>query len=262
MDIPDNIKYILERIYKSEDEWKALYMAIWYYHDYIKHLPEDPETLNRTHEDLINYLSTESHGTATVISLERWQREAVKKWEVTLKLPASKKPHHKYEINDLISILASRDINFALDHLQTLFSLLEELSDKASEILLSPQNLGIHFSFCKVFCKKSGFQKKEFRASRFNNLSNFLREQIGVSKDEIKELSLAKATRNCFIHNGSKIDNNWLSADKKIRGNCHANLLGHRLEEGFQPIFHQIEDWHDLIVNIAEKIKEKISQRN
>ena len=31
MKIPDNIKSILERIYNSEEEWKALYMTTWHY---------------------------------------------------------------------------------------------------------------------------------------------------------------------------------------------------------------------------------------
>jgi len=206
MNIPDNIKYILERIHKSEDEWKALYMAAW---------------------GCVYYIN------------EKYKKLGL--WEAKLNfgLPGSKNKMHPYTPKELDSILRTRDIEFTLGHLQTLFSLLEELSDSASEILFDLESNMSKWKYIEQF-----FQK------------------IGLSQPIIKELCLAKQTRNCFIHNGSKIDKLWLNTYQEARGVLPSNLDGKNLGEGLLNIFHQIEDWHDLIVNTAEKIKEKISQRS
>jgi len=265
MNIPENIKYILEKIYKSESEWKALYMAIWHYHDYINRLREKPESVERNYEDLIKYLTTVARGTAYVINLGQLQQETIEKWEITLKLPATKKQHPKYEIGELLEILSSWDSKFALGHLQKMFSFLEELVRVASKILVLPTtNNSILRRITKKFFVLLGCPKEEFSSHRWKYLQEFLQCVVQISSAELLELKSAKETRNCYIHNASKISKEWLKAYKDAKKlSLSRELVGQNLESGFntQPIFHQIEDWHDLIVSITKRIEEKITQK-
>lgn len=208
MEIPRNIKYIIESILKSEDRWKALYMATWGYSYQIK-----------------------------------TQFEETQKWEkqIPFGLPASKNKHHTYKPNELHSILISRDGEFTIGHLQTLFSLFEELLNEASKILL---NLDLN-------------------TSKWKNIKIFFNQPNTkdiLSEQDVNELKLAKETRNCFIHNGSKINQRWLDAYQRAR-RATTVKLGDDLQKGFSNIFHQIEDWHELIVNITKKVEEKIIQK-
>ncbi len=253
MDVPNNIKYILERIEKSEEEWKALYMAVWHYAGYI-----DAKYINKKEvepEELAYFLNTD--GTASVVAKPVFNtpmggtscvvgvisNKEPEETTIELRLPASRKGSHEWKIKELYSILSSRDGQFTVGHLQTLFSLFEELLHETAKTLF---NLEINTG------KWSGIEEF-FKLSDFNNV---------LSMQEIKELKLSKETRNCFIHNGSKIDNFWLSAYQNARGTPPSNLEGKNLNEGLSNIFHEIEAWHDLIVNTAEKIKEKILQKN
>jgi len=208
MNIPINIKYIIERILESESRWKALYMATWGY---------------------------------------SYQIEAQFKeggfWEtpIPFQLPASKNKQYTYKPKELHSILTSRDGEFTIGHLQTLFSLFEELLNEASKILL---NRGLNTSTWRNM--KSFFNQTNTRDI--------------LSGQDIKELKLAKLTRNCFIHNGSKIDQGWLDAYQEARGTPSVSL-GDELQKGLANKFHQIEDWHELIIDITKRIKRKIIQK-
>ncbi len=208
MDIPNKVKYIIERILKSEDRWKALYMATW--------------------------------GCSYQIKA---QFEKTEFWEKTIPfgLPASKNKQHVYKPKELYSILTSRDGEFTIGHLQTLFSLFEELLNEASKIL---------FNF-------------ELDTSKWKNMKEFFNQDDTkdiLTKKDINELKLAKETRNCFIHNGSKVDKRWLDAYRDARGVTTVSLSS-ELQKGFSNIFHQIENWHELIVNITKKIEGKIIQK-
>lgn len=210
MEIPKRISNIISRILEREKEWKALYMASW---GCVFHWLE-PKFKNT---DL---------------------------WEKPLKLglPASKRGYQEYTPAELCGILKSKDTEFTLGHLQTLFSLLEELITE----------------LCPLVCNV-----KDIRADKFENLEKFLLGQnpyqnfkTNITQDEIKELKLAKETRNCFIHNNSKVDELWLMAFKEVRNNDSVAQIGDKL-----PVdFHQIEDWHELIIRIVNKIKNAIIQ--
>ena len=82
-----------------------------------------------------------------------------------------------------------------------------------------------------------------------------------LSDSQIKELKLAKKTRNCYIHNGNKIDQSWLDAYREAKGNSIASV-GDNLQNGFPNLFHQIEDWHSLIVETTNKIKDLIKNKS
>jgi len=56
-------------------------------------------------------------------------------------------------------------------------------------------------------------------------------------------LKLAKETRNCFIHNGSKVDDRWLKAFFELKGVNSVHKIGDERPVGF----HQVEDWHALL---------------
>jgi len=209
MEIPNNIKYIIKRILKSEDRWKALYMATWGYSYQIK---------------------------AQFEKTEFWEKIMV------FGLPASKnKQQHTYKPEELYLILTSRDGEFTIGHLQTLFSLFEELLNETSKIL---------FNF-------------ELDTGRWKNMKEFFNQDY--TKDilggkDINELELAKETRNCFIHNGSKINGRWLDAHRNARGISTA-ILGDELQRGLSNVFHQIENWNELIVNVTKKVEQKIIQK-
>lgn len=209
MKIPEKINNIIQRIIESEDEWKALYMASW--------------------------------GCVSFYLEPRFKNTNLWEEKIQFYLPASKRRYQEYTPAELCGILKSKDTEFALGHLQTLFSLVEELITE----------------LCPIVC--SG---EEIRADKFENLQKFLlgenpyqNFQTNITEDEIKELKLAKETRNCFIHNSSKVDERWLEVFKVARDIKSTTQVGDKL-----PVdFYQIEDWHKLIIQIINKIKDTIT---
>jgi len=206
MNIPTNIKYIIERILEDESRWKALYMATWGYSYQIE---------------------------------AQYQGGTLWDMLIPFGLPASKYKQYAYKPKELHSILTSRDGEFTIGHLQTLFSLFEELLNEVSKIL----------------------HGLELNTSKWKNMENFFNQTATkdiLSTQDINELNLAKKTRNCFIHNGSRIDQKWIDAYQKARGGISPAGLGDELQKGLLNKFHQIEDWHELIIDITKRIERKI----
>lgn len=225
MNIPEEVESIINRLQKSEDEWKALYMASWNYSYQIKAQYMDIEPTKVP-------VVAGSSSTSFVTSVDRNQLS------IELMLPESKKGIHIFKIQDLYDILISRDGQFTFGHLQTLFSLFEELlKTVASEIYQIKIDAG-NFDGIKDFFK-------------INDFRNVVTDPV-----ILKELKLAKETRNCFIHRGSKIDKRWVDAYGDARRKVPSGKMGKRLEEGFKSPFHQIEDWHVLIVDLSKAIRE------
>jgi len=208
MEIPKDILYIIERINQSEDKWKALYMGTWGCSYQIKNKFENTPN---------------------------WDKE------VQFGLPAFKNKSHVYTPHQLHSILTSRDGEFTMGHLQTLFSLFEDLLNEASKIICS----------LELDTSKWPNMKKFFEADDTKDILN------GA---QIKELKLAKETRNCYIHNGNKIDQKWLDSYIDAKGSPIASI-GDDLTKGFPNFFHQIEEWHILVVNTTNKIKNKLEDK-
>ena len=159
-------------------------------------------------------------------------------WNKPLKfgLPAFPKGFHPYTPSELCSILTSKDEGITFEHLITIFSLFEELLSESSKILCS----------------------EEIDASKKQEIKKFFEENRDLISDpELKELLLAKETRNCYIHKNGTIDEKWIEAYKEARGSSSASK-GEGLEVGFSSLFHQIDKWHELIVNLSQKIENKI----
>ena len=213
MEIPPKINNIIQRILESEDRWKALYMASWGCANfYIK------PVFKYTYPAL-------------------WDKE------VPFGLPASKKKWHKYTPAKLYEILTAKDMEFTLGHLQTLFSLFEELVEEIVSV---------------------AYDGQEIRADKFGNLQKFLlgeqpydKFKIDINENDIKELKLAKETRNCFIHNNSKIDKRWIDTYKEVRGTNIGIEIGEELSK--YVYVPQVEDWHELVVRIVNKTKEAVA---
>jgi hypothetical protein len=203
--VPNNILTVLQKINESEERWKALYMATWGHSYTIKS-----------------------------------QFENTTAWEKPLKLglPASKNGFQEYTPKKLYSILTTMDDEFTFGHLQSLFSLFEDLLNESSKILCSG----------------------EINTSKWPNMEKFFNEVKILSDSELKELKLAKETRNCYIHNGGKIDQRRVDAYKAAKGTPIANV-NDNLQKGFPKLFHQIEDWHSLIAKTANKIKDRIESK-
>lgn len=208
MEIPINISSIISRINQSEDNWKAIFMAIWQHSDVIRN------TYEKT---------------------DKWNKKII------FRLPASKNnSSHSYTPYQLHSILTSRDGEFTIGHLQTLFSLFEGLVNESSKILCSEE---IDAS------KWQDIEKKFFDEN--NDL---------ISEQELKELKLAKEIRNCYLHNNGQIDQKWLNAYAEAKENP-TSAIGNGLEQGFPNSFHQIEKWNELVVIISDRIKTKIENK-
>ncbi len=171
------------------------------------------------------------------------QFEHTDKWDSKIKfeLPASKNKNHSYTPRQLHSILTSRDGEFTLGYLQILFSLFEDLLNESSKILC-PSELNTS-------------KWKEMRKFFENDKTKDI-----LSEDEMKGLELAKVTRNCYIHKGGKINQDWIKAYTEAKGNPIASV-GDELNKGFPNLFHQIEEWNELIVNTASKIRKKIEDK-
>lgn len=205
MEIPPNISSSIYRINQSEDRWKALYVATWGYSYQI---------------------STQFFGTPL------WDKE------ISFGLPASKNNcSHPYTPNQLYSILTSRDGEFTIGHIQTLFSIFEDIWNESSKILCS----------------------KELDTSKWENIAKFFDENKDIiSNAELRELKLAKETRNCYLHKLSKIDQRWVEAYIDAKGINPISSIGGELSASFPNSFHQIEEWNELITNLTNKIKIKI----
>jgi len=104
-------------------------------------------------------------------------------------------------------------------------------------------------------------------ASDFSQLEYFISadKSYGINKQgrkrapllsDTRELKLAKKTRNCFIHDGGKISDDWIRAYEALKTPCPYNI-GDKLPPEVTFI-QKIEDWHELIVNIANQIETEI----
>lgn len=157
--------------------------------------------------------------------------------EITLGLPASIEGSFTFITKDLYKTLISKDIVFTHGHLQTLFSLFKKL---VSELII-----------------EKGFGES-YNTSRFTIIEKVLKGinpfdtfSFPISDPEIDELRLAKETRNCYVHNASNIDQKWLNAYENVHGSINSFNVGDEL--GL--MFHEVEIWHRLILNISRTLK-------
>ena len=136
--------------------------------------------------------------------------------KVTLNLPAFKRKPDLTK-EEYYKELTSNDIPFTLEHLVILFALFDELKTTASKIL-----------------GKGETEKTSHK----------------------EELKLARETRNCYVHNGSRIDRKWIDAYKQARNKDAKE--GERISNSLPEFYYQIEKWHDLIIELTDEIETKI----
>ena len=144
--------------------------------------------------------------------------------------------------------MGDRDGELKMIHLVTLFALFEELLKEAS----------IFFSL--------ELKDKDRNISIINWFFGKDETKSILEDKQLEELKLAKETRNCYIHNGNKIDNKFVEAYKDARIIEPIAAEEQKIFENFpnqfhENLFHQIEDWHKLIVDTSNKIKEKIENK-
>jgi hypothetical protein len=206
MEIPNNIKSVIQRICESEDYWKSKYMAVWGFANEIKK--------NRSSE-----------------------------WDniVKLGLPASSKKYQEYKWSELHNILTNQDRIITFEHLQMLFSLFETLLNDVSPILCNRKEYDV-----------SNWEKNN------KGMKNFFEDTKLIENSELKELRLAKVTRNCYIHNDSKVDEYWEKTYFEARKK-EPILKNEFVDSAFDEFLKQVEDWHKLILNITKKIENKLS---
>ena len=166
------------------------------------------------------------------------------KWDIKIKfgLPAFGKGYYEYVPAELYRIIRSKDVRNTYENLIIIFSVFEVLLEETSKIL-------------EVF--GSPFSKWE-------NMENFFKKESTkdiLKPSQLKELKLAKMTRNCYLHRGGKADEGWIDSYRKAKGTpliSEGEDLNKGFEEGIP--YHQIEEWHNLIVEITNKIKNKIEE--
>ena len=158
----------------------------------------------------------------------------------SLGLPAFKKGHHDYTPHQLYEIITSKDIRVTEEHLIILLSMFEALLKETSKIF-SPLKFNNNFRFSII---------KFFDDERTKGL---------LEEGQVQELALARETRNCYIHNDGKADDKWIKCYKNTKGKSLISE-GDDLNKGFQggEPYLQIEEWHILIVNVTNRIKDKI----
>jgi hypothetical protein len=179
----------------------------------------------------------------------RFAYEGPSCWDVEIDfgLPRSQYKKHTFTPNKLYNIVTSQDTEFALEHLTILFILFEELVNEAVPILYP----GDETDAC-YFANLRDFLKAE---NQFKDKIKF------VTDEEFYEVDLAKKTRNCFIH-GGKINGEFIDAYKRAKGREPATGGEGELEKAFhRDVFHEIEDWHKLIIGIVVKIKSAIEAK-
>ena len=160
-------------------------------------------------------------------------------------LPYSKNKGHYFIPEKLHRILTNKDDEFSLGHLQDMFSLLEELINLA----------------CPHICRNisivaSDFPQVEYflLADKSYKMNKQGHKRVPLLPD-MRELKLAKETRNCFIHGGN-ISDAWIKAYTAIKNPC-PYTFGNKLPREVTAI-QKIEDWHELIVKIANQIETEI----
>ncbi len=88
-------------------------------------------------------------------------------------------------------------------------------------------------------------KKRQIDLTRAPEKKPYSKFQTNKSEDAVQELKLAKETRNCFIPNGSKVDEKSLECYRETRA---------RINDELPVSFHQVEDWYKLIVRIVIEI--------
>ena len=215
MQVPQDVQGILSRILESEDKWKALYMGVWGY----------------------SYVLAQTKGTLD--------------WTTTFPrgLPASKIKFHPYTNEQLHKLLTNMDDYISLNHLQDMFSLLEDLVGISCQYIsstptINPGDYGQLKSFILAENQHAQSTKGTARAPL-------------ISVTEEQNLNLAKKTRNCFIHKGGLVDDNWINAYKAAKGTQCPYPLKAKLPRKVTHV-QKIEDWHELIVKIADCLEQEI----
>jgi hypothetical protein len=165
--------------------------------------------------------------------------------QLSFGLPASRQKNFNYSPEQLYRILTSKDRDFTLGHLQTLFSLLEE--------------------FVKEIIKHYHSKERKSYFDSYENLKKFLLAEHPfesfkhqIEEERIIELKLARETRNCFIHNFSRVDSKWIKAYE-----C-ARKLKTPFKEGQELplLFEEVEIWHDLTIEIVNEIYLNLKELN
>ena len=199
MSLPPKIEKLINKIEEADDRWKALYMATW---------------------DLKGHL-------------DDFRKKQPEFWEkkVGFGLPACRKGLKKYIPKRLQEISMSRDGEITVNHLQTLFSLLEKLCKE------------IYYHECN---KNIMFRNRE-------EIIEFLSERKFLLIDEQNKFRLAGQTRNCVIHNDGEVDSKWNEDFEKLNDKKSPHKEGDDLR--YIVKIPDIEEYNDFFLKIVERIK-------
>ncbi len=227
MEIPEKVQNIIQRIEESEAKWKALYMAAWGYAEF--------------------YLKPAYKNTPI------WEQK------LSFQLPASRKGGYEFTPKELYEILTNKDDDFTLGHLQTLFTLFEELIKEACPYLCFKQKIDAAdiLQMEKFLKAKPPFDK---------DIQGNQRVGLILDDDIYDKLWLIKKTRNRFIHHSAKANNGWIKKYEKVTGKKISIKEGDKIRDAFKrgfpdELFVTIEDWHELIVELTHRIKEALKKQ-
>ena len=150
---------------------------------------------------------------------------------IDINLPAFDNPKITLTAKELRNICISQEEYLAYSHLTYIFTLFGILTTDVNK-----QNLKID-SFLK------------------NN---------GVIDQDIREITLARETRNGYVHYMSKAHNDWIEAYNKAKPKKSPIKEGDPIKNAFvgnaqNKLLQQIYDWHELLIKTSRTIVQKNS---
>jgi len=216
--VPEQLKALLIEIEHNRRKWKSLYMAVW-------GLP-------------LYYL--------TPCLIDQGKGDKVVIWG----LPAAKHKSVLYTPRELRGYLTDYDKDIHIGQVIKIFTLLEDYLFAYYGVTENPERDSFKRRLIKympnfvlnLFSLKTG--PVDF--TLFGKLKRYLKCKNFASNQEIKELELAKETRNCFVHRRGLIDKRWLRAYKRT-GRKEDYKTGDRAPSPFS----DLENWTDIMIKIV-----------
>ena len=169
--------------------------------------------------------------------------EGTKEWEkeiIKTTLPASKREIYVHSPESICSTIPKIDPILTMNHLVVMIALFQELVNETAKLIfpdLKPNKYGD--------VSIQDFLNK-------NKTKNIL------NKMEREQITLAKKTRDCYIHHDSKTDSRWVKSFKDIYNIAVPEEI--QIQDIFQnklgkDFFHQVEDWYELMMKISNTIR-------
>lgn len=234
MEIPVHIDEQIKRIQQMEQIWKYQFSTSWTFGVWV-----DKETAGKP---------------------ERLQTYSIE-------LPASRRGtpdagYYRFKTaQELVDVGIKRDPEMTMDHVITMFVLLEALVKRTHKLIEKKQDDSF---LTRILNKKCG---KKTEITDIKPMVKFLRKYGFLDEKDVTSFELAKYTRNHLVHTGYKVDkeSRWLDTYKRRKYYSIIKEIFDRLHDpapereptSLKNIINMpvVESWNDIIVEIANIIE-------